>query len=145
MDYIGEPGRATHRAGHVIDLSFSNIPFAKTTVCAELSCGSDYETLFMRIPGRGCRLLQQSHYRIPENRLSQFAGMGEMELHHVPSPSRGRTYPPSSGTVHCAEAQTRALNHAIKTIGKPDRETGRSASWWNEDCATAYRQHLRSC
>jgi hypothetical protein len=28
MDFIGQPGVPTHRAGHVIDLTFSNIPFA---------------------------------------------------------------------------------------------------------------------
>lgn len=26
MDFIGQPGVPTHRAGHVIDLTFSNIP-----------------------------------------------------------------------------------------------------------------------
>ena len=52
MDYIGEPGRATHMASHVIDLSFSNIPFSKTTVRTELNCGSDHEILVTTIPGR---------------------------------------------------------------------------------------------
>ena len=53
MDYVGEPGKATHRAGHVIDLSFSNIPFTSTTVREDLHCGSDHYTLVTVIPRRG--------------------------------------------------------------------------------------------
>ena len=144
MDYIGEPGRATHRAGHVIDLSFSNIPFAKTKVQTDLNCGSDHEMLVTMIPGRGRSPLQQFHYRIPENRLLQFAGLVELEMHHVHSPARIRNYKTTMEIEHCAEALTGALNHAIRTIGKPDRETGRSAPWWNDDCAAAYQRHLRA-
>jgi hypothetical protein len=42
MDYIGNPGEATHDAGHVLDLSFSNIPFAKTSVRPDIYCVSDH-------------------------------------------------------------------------------------------------------
>jgi hypothetical protein len=45
MSYIGEPGEATHQAGHVLDLTFSNIPFATTEVVEDLYCGSDHFTL----------------------------------------------------------------------------------------------------
>ena len=75
MDYVGEPGRATHRAGHVNDLSFSNVPFDKTKVRTDLNCGTDHEKLVTLIPGRGRAPLEQFHYRIPESRLSQFAGL----------------------------------------------------------------------
>ncbi|RAL65710.1 hypothetical protein DID88_005378 [Monilinia fructigena] len=40
-DFIGEPGEPTHRAGHTIDLTFSNIPFAETTVRHDLDCECD--------------------------------------------------------------------------------------------------------
>jgi hypothetical protein len=52
IDY-GEPGVPIHRHGHVIDLAFSNIPFARTEVANELDTGSDHETLITTIPGRG--------------------------------------------------------------------------------------------
>ncbi|RAL67198.1 hypothetical protein DID88_007975 [Monilinia fructigena] len=39
MDFIGEVGIPTHRAGHVIDLTFSNIPFAETVVRRDMDCG----------------------------------------------------------------------------------------------------------
>ena len=60
MDYVGEPGRATHRAGHVNDLSFSNVPFDKTKVRTDLNCGTDHEKLVTLIPGRGRAPLNNS-------------------------------------------------------------------------------------
>ena len=41
LDYIGQSGQATHRAGHTLDLTFSNIPFAKTVIRYDMHCGSD--------------------------------------------------------------------------------------------------------
>jgi hypothetical protein len=32
IDYIKNPGKATHNAGYVLDLSFSNISFATTSI-----------------------------------------------------------------------------------------------------------------
>jgi hypothetical protein len=32
IDYIGNPGEATHNAGHVLNLSFLNIPFATMSI-----------------------------------------------------------------------------------------------------------------
>jgi hypothetical protein len=32
IDYIKNPEEATHNAGHVLDLSFLNIPFATTSI-----------------------------------------------------------------------------------------------------------------
>ncbi|RAL60138.1 hypothetical protein DID88_000763 [Monilinia fructigena] len=52
-DFIGGPGEPTHRAGHTIDLTFSNIPFAETMVRHDLDCGSDHFTLVTLLPGRG--------------------------------------------------------------------------------------------
>jgi hypothetical protein len=59
MNYIREPGVPTHRAGHVIDLSFCNIPFATTAVRADMNCGLDHNTLVTTIPGRGQEPLNQ--------------------------------------------------------------------------------------
>ena len=42
MSYIGQPGEATHQQGRVIDLPFSNLPFAESRVAMELACGSDH-------------------------------------------------------------------------------------------------------
>ncbi|KAF7952273.1 uncharacterized protein EAE97_001770 [Botrytis byssoidea] len=44
MEFTGAPGVPTHLAGHMIDLTFSNIQFADSIVAAELNSGSDHET-----------------------------------------------------------------------------------------------------
>jgi hypothetical protein len=43
IDYIRNPGEATHNAGHVLDLSFSNIPFATTSIQTDIHCVSDHK------------------------------------------------------------------------------------------------------
>jgi hypothetical protein len=80
MSFIGEPGEATHQAGHVIDLTFSNIPFATTEVAEDLHCGSDHFTLLTTIPARGRQPLDQFHYRVPTRRLHQFNALVELHL-----------------------------------------------------------------
>ncbi|KAG0157411.1 hypothetical protein PDIDSM_4596 [Penicillium digitatum] len=59
LDFIGERGVPTHQAGHVLDLTFSNIPYASTVVREDLATGSDHESLVTRIPGRGRVPLEQ--------------------------------------------------------------------------------------
>jgi Endonuclease-reverse transcriptase len=44
MDFIGTPGAPTQRAGHVLDLTFSNVPFAQTTIQTNMHSGLDHET-----------------------------------------------------------------------------------------------------
>jgi hypothetical protein len=53
MDFIGTPGAATHNLGHVLDLTFSNVPFAQSTIRADMQSGSDHQTQVTIIPGRG--------------------------------------------------------------------------------------------
>ncbi|KAH8753240.1 Endonuclease/exonuclease/phosphatase, partial [Diaporthe sp. PMI_573] len=45
MEYTGQPGLPTQKAGHVLDLVFSNVPFVTTAVSEELRTLSDHETL----------------------------------------------------------------------------------------------------
>jgi hypothetical protein len=72
MDYIENPGEAIHNAGHVLDLSFSNIPFAITSIQTDMYCASDYKVQVIVILSRGKVLLKQAHYRISEAELSTF-------------------------------------------------------------------------
>jgi hypothetical protein len=78
MDFIGEVGTATQRCGHVLDLTFSNVPWAQTTVRADMHCGSDHETLVTTLPGRGEAPLRQCHYRVNEGSLGTFTGLVEI-------------------------------------------------------------------
>ena len=50
MDFIGVPGQPTPYAGHVIDLTFSNVPFAQSAVDASIHSGSDHETIVTSVP-----------------------------------------------------------------------------------------------
>jgi hypothetical protein len=75
IDYIRNPGEVTHNAGHVLDLSFSNIPFATTSIRTDIHYALDHEVQVTVIPGRGKVLLEQVHYRIPEAELSTFSAL----------------------------------------------------------------------
>ena len=44
MDFIGTLGAPTQRARHVLDLTFSNVPFAQTTIRTDMHSGLDHET-----------------------------------------------------------------------------------------------------
>jgi hypothetical protein len=43
IDYIKNLGKATHNAGYVLDLSFSNIPFATTSIQTNIYYASDHK------------------------------------------------------------------------------------------------------
>jgi hypothetical protein len=43
INYIKNPEKATHNTGHVLDLSFSNIPFTTTSIQTNIYCASDYK------------------------------------------------------------------------------------------------------
>jgi hypothetical protein len=43
IDYIENPEKATHDTGHVLDLSFSNIPFATMSIQTNIYYASDHE------------------------------------------------------------------------------------------------------
>lgn len=139
MDYIGEPGMPTQNDGHVIDLSFSNIPFAETTVRFDLHCGSDHEVLATIVPGRGRAPLEQFNYRIPESELPKFAGLIQNAIPTLPDPWMLQDETEINEYV---EALSAAFDSAIKTAGKPDRGTGPATPWWTDKCKWAYQAHL---
>jgi hypothetical protein len=86
MDFIGTPSAATHRAGHVLDLTFSNIPFAQTTIRTNMHSGSDHETQVTIIPSRGNIPFEQFHFRVPESELDKFAGLVKNNVANLINP-----------------------------------------------------------
>lgn len=140
MDYIGEPGKATHRAGHVIDLTFSNVPFTKTVVRPDLHCGSDHDTQVTTIPGRGRQPLEQYHYRVPTDKLPKFVGIVALGIHRVHNPD-GLA---SDELETCIDTLTQVIDEGIHMAGKADRGAGHSAPWWTAECREARQHHLRS-
>jgi Endonuclease-reverse transcriptase len=137
MDFIGQPGVATHKGGHVIDLTFSNIPFATTVVKGELSTGSDHSTLLTTVPGVN-ENLDQHHYRVPEGRLETFAGLVGLGVATLPDPATVTTPDLLDNLVSQLH---QVLATAVQTAGSPDRQEGRSAPWWTQGCRVAWKQY----
>src|SRR5436190_345969 len=139
MDFIGTPGAPTQRAGHVLDLTFSNIPFAQMTIRTDMHSGSDHETQVTIIPGRGNAPLEQFHFRVPEAELDKFARLVKNSMANLTDPWQLiDTAQIDNYTTMLAEI----LNSAIQTVGRPDRGGGGKAPWWSAECEDAYRDHL---
>jgi ribonuclease HI len=140
MDYIGVPGQPTHCAGHVLDLTFSNIPFAQSAVDASMHCGSDHETIVTSVSTStlGTPHLDQHHYRVPEASLPKFTGLVEIGVQSIPDP---RTAQDAAQLDNCVTLLTETVQHSIQTAGKLDRKEGRAAPWWTQECKTAYQAY----
>lgn len=141
MDFIGSPGEPTHDAGHVLDLTFSNIPFARTLIQEEMRSGSDHQTQITVLPGRGRVPLDQFHYKVPEKELTRFSDLVRIGLANLPDP----------GTLTNTEQIETAARHlsavfgsAIKVVGKHNPGGNKSAPWWTPDCQQAYHDHLQA-
>ena len=139
MDYIGTPGDPTQRAGHVLDLTFSNIPFAHTIIKPDMHSGSDHETQVTTIPGRGSVPLEQYHYRVPETELDKFAGLVQIGAARLPD-VWSLTEPEQVDGFAVSLAEV--IRSAIQAVGKPDRGGGSPAPWWTPECQDAYQSHL---
>ncbi|RYC62831.1 hypothetical protein CHU98_g3375 [Xylaria longipes] len=85
--FIGEIGEPTHNQGHVLDLTFSNIPFANTERRRRLRKSSDHETLLTTIPGRGIEQLEQYHYRLRDDDVHTFVGLVATGTDQLPDTS----------------------------------------------------------
>jgi len=139
MDFIGTPGGVTQDAGHVLDLTFSNIPFASSEVKEDMHSGSDHETQVTTIPGRGYAPLDQFHYRVPESELGKFSGLVKNGVTKLPDVWQ-LTNPDQIDSF--AKALTEVFTAAIQTAGKPDRGGGSPAPWWTPEVQEAYKDHL---
>lgn len=141
MDFIGVPGIPTQRHGHVIDLTFSNVPFSHTTIREDMQCGSDHMTQVTTVPGRGTVPLEQHHYRVAEADLEKFAGLVKNGVARLPNPWF-LTDPSQIDSLAVSLAEV--LDSAIKIAGKPHRGEGCAAPWWTPECQDAYQTHLDS-
>ncbi|EDN10534.1 predicted protein [Histoplasma mississippiense (nom. inval.)] len=75
MDFVGEIGVPTHAAGHVIDLTFSNVAFASTTVRQDLHCGSDHQFMITMLPTTPQTQLSDARIKITDSQLEPFADL----------------------------------------------------------------------
>jgi hypothetical protein len=126
MDYISIPRQLTHQAGHVIDLTFSNVPFAQSAVDASMHSGSDHETIVTSIPtsALGTSHQDQYYYRVPETSLPKFTGLVEIGVQSIPDPLAVQD---TTQLDQCVTLLTETIQHSIQTAGKPNYKEGRAA------------------
>jgi ribonuclease HI len=143
MEYTGTPGEPTHRAGHVLDLVFSNVAHAETRVRSELHSGSDHETLVTIIPTRGTAPVRRDKYVVGPEKEDRFADL----FAHYSLSLRG----PDTITVgdraamdRWVEAFDQAWEDSLQGAGSPASGRGRTAPWWTEGCKIAWTRWKES-
>jgi hypothetical protein len=126
IDYIGEPGQPRHCAGRVINLTFSDVPFAQPAVDASMHSGSDHESIVTSVPAStlGTPHLDQYHYRVPEAGLPKFTGLVEIGVRSIPDPLAAQD---AVQLDNCVTLLTQTVQHFVQTAGKPDRKEERAA------------------
>jgi hypothetical protein len=126
MDYISVPGQPTHCAGHVLDLTFSNIPFAQSAVDASMHSGSDHETIVTSVPisTPGTPHLEQYHYRVPEACLPKFTRLVEIGVQSILDPLATQD---AAQLDDCVTLFTKTVQHSVQTAGKLDHKEGCAA------------------
>lgn len=141
LSYTGVPGQPTQRAGHVLDLVFSDVPFVETAVAEELKSGSDHETLLTVVPGRGTEVRDQYRYRVGEDDIETFVGLVQAGAATLPDVTLvNRT----EELDDCVDKLSDVFNSALKGAGKPAYERGHNAGWWTEECAEAHRMYRQA-
>ncbi len=131
MDFIGELGEATQWSGHVLDLTFSNIPFAQSGIRYDMQSGSDHETQVTMIPGHRNAPLEQTHYRVSEAELGKLAKLVRNGIARLTNPWEITNVAQIDNFV---EALAGVFTSAIQVAGKLDRGGGTPAPWWTPEC-----------
>jgi hypothetical protein len=141
LDFIGEPGVPTHRLGHVLDLTFSNIPFADTIVRTDMHSGSDHATQVTTIPARGQVTPAQVHYRVPMKSIWEFNRLLRMNITGIKPPERATT---TEKVETCIKELNQAVEEAIIASGHKETGRGHSAPWWTEEVQGLCQRHIQN-
>src|SRR5438045_5339600 len=121
IDFIGELGKATQWSGHVLDLTFSNIPFAQSGIHYDMQSGSDHETQVTMIPGHGSIPLEQVHYRVPEAELGRLARLVGNGIARLTNPWEIANI---AQIYNFTEALAGVLTSSIQVVRKPNQRGG---------------------
>jgi hypothetical protein len=138
LDLISERDVPTHDDGNVLDLVYSNIPWAEAAVNSNLHCTSDHETLRVVVPIhselRPYDYPPCSEFRkffVPDDRLPDLARLVGERLHELPplgfAPEELDNY---------AQKLVNVLKGSAMVVGKKS-SLFRPTVWWNEDCTEA--------
>lgn len=126
MAFTGVPGQPTHRAGHVLDLVFSNIPFVETTVVESMATGSDHSTLVSTIPGRGYGAPARLRYKVREEDLERFSHLVAAGVASLPEVASVKT---PAQLNECVNKLSEVFASATEAVGKPAGDRAHSAPW----------------
>lgn len=133
------PNTATHKAGHTIDLVFTNILGVTTTVEEHLHTTSDHETIITRIPLGPNRASPNGKLRITEEGLSKL------------TQAVAETLPPFIATKRndldgAALSLSQCIQLNMARVFRPRNTRNLGAPWWTNACrdaVQAYRQARR--
>jgi hypothetical protein len=124
IDYIENPEEVTHNTGHILDLSFSNIPFTTTSIQTDIHYASDHKVQVTVILGKEKVLLKQTHYRILKAKLSTFSALIQASVALLSKADN--LFTPKKLNKLVVQLAI-ALGSAIKTVRKPDQGAGPAA------------------
>jgi ribonuclease HI len=124
--------------GHVIDLAFSSIPSAEANIDLSLRCGSDHETLVIRLPDSN-QAKSNPRLRIGPDYHSAFRNALAMST---------KLWQPVAHTPVALDKRAfdliEAIQLTIRAIGRPVGRGGRASNWWNEECSSL-QESLQTC
>jgi ribonuclease HI len=138
MPFSGIPGLPTHRAGHVLDMVFTNVPFAETTLADHFEFGSDHYALLTVVPVRGTGAPEQFRTVVHPDNKDKFCGLIQCGMATAPDPTTAST---PAEIEHCSAVITQVFSTAIEGAGTKVADRGRSAEWWNDECKEAYKEY----
>lgn len=130
LRYIGEIGIPTQDRGHVLDLTFSNIPSATAEVHPALHPGADHEALLVvipLIPLPSCETTTRAI--IPDGHIERFVSL--VQLCH-PQPVQ-----PGASVIELdqgAEDILECLSAAVQATKSTPKGGQKRAPWWTPEC-----------
>lgn len=78
IEFLGEIGKAIHVLGHVLNLTFNNILFARSEIKEDLQIGSDHATQITTLLGTYRNVSKNKlRYRVIKANLGKFAALIE--------------------------------------------------------------------
>ena len=133
LHLLNPPNKPTNLHGNIIDLAFSNIPFAEATVEDHLATSSDHFTLSLEIPTTYGGPCSAGKVRVTtDEELKRFTEIISLEASSISASTRS-----PQELDDLAEALIHLLQSAAARVGHMTKKKGRAAPWWNEKCALA--------
>ena len=133
LELLNPPNTPT-RGPNTLDLAFSNIPGADTTVEDHLTTASDHSTLASTLPADRITNSPSRRIIVHKDQQQTFCIFIAERANQLERP----TNPTNEDLDFVAEQLTGLINAAIRVAGKaPPGPTLKQETWWTEDCDRA--------